>query len=83
MVINVQEGMTFPMEPTVLSRLFAGKRHTAPGASSPNLGDADPYSVVLTRNGGRIESTWNTGIDAVSAVLMQDRVLNDYASTLS
>ncbi len=46
-----------------------------------NLGDADKRSVVLKADGSRLESTWDAGIDAVSAVLMQRWLHNDYAST--
>lgn len=81
MIINVQEGTTFPVEPVALNAVFGAKHHTAPGSTNPNLGDADKRSVVLKANGDRLESTWDAGIDAVSAVLMQRWVHNDYAST--
>jgi len=76
-LVNVGQGTDYSFEPVALDDFTATKRYTAPGSASPNLGDADPKSTVLVK-GTTITSTWNSGIDAVSAVLMREQVWNEY-----
>lgn len=76
-LINVQEGTDYSYEPVALASVFANRRHTAPGSASPNLGEASPGSLVVVDDQA-IRSTWSTGIDAVSAVLMHRTLLNEY-----
>ncbi|HWR76555.1 MAG TPA: hypothetical protein VN283_05020 [Thiobacillus sp.] len=77
LIINVPQGTEYSYDPVALGRLFAAKRHTGPGDAHPNLGDADPTSLVLA-NGISRQSTWSTGIDAVSAVLTHKKIINEY-----
>ena len=77
LIINVPQGTEYSYDPVALGRLFAAKRHTGPGDAHPNLGDADPTSVVFA-NGAARQSTWSRGIDAVSAVLAHKKIINEY-----
>ncbi len=63
--------------------------HTDPGSLSPSLVDADATSNrfqgaaydasgVYVGGGNTLTSTWLRGIDAVSALFMSDRVMNEY-----
>lgn len=72
-IINVPQGTEYSYDPVALGDLFYWPRHTAPWDAHPNLGDADPRSSV-----GGVISTWSRGIDAVSAVLMHNRIRNEY-----
>ncbi len=59
--------------------------HTNPGSLSPSLDDAltgapgDPVEAILFDNGALVTATFANGIDAVSAVLMRDSIMNEYA----
>lgn len=76
-LINVLQGTDYSFDPVALDDFTTTKRYTAPGSASPNLGDADSRSTVLV-HGTAITSTWNSGIDAVSAVMMHEQVWNEY-----
>ncbi len=76
-IINVAQGTDYSFDPVVLTDFSSTKRHTAPGSASPNLGDADPVSVVVADD-AVYTSTWDTGRDAVSAVLAKTVVFNEY-----
>ncbi len=57
--------------------------HAAPGSTDPSLNNAFPVSVVFVSSPDDIagvveESGWRRGIDAVSAVLMHNTVINEY-----
>ncbi|HWR77218.1 MAG TPA: hypothetical protein VN283_08420, partial [Thiobacillus sp.] len=77
LIINVPQGTEYSYDPVALGRLFVAKRHTGPADAHPNLGDADPTSFVVA-NGEVRQSTWSTGIDAVSAVLTHKKIINEY-----
>ncbi|HWR78309.1 MAG TPA: hypothetical protein VN283_13990, partial [Thiobacillus sp.] len=77
LIINVPQGTEYSYDPVALGQLFAAKRHTGPADAHPNLGDADPTSFVVA-NGAARQSTWSTGIDAVSAVLTHKKIINEY-----
>lgn len=76
-LINVPEGTDYTYDPVALTKVFATKRHTAPGSSSPSLNDSSPTSLVIVDD-QPIRSTWNNGVDAVTAVLMHRTLLNEY-----
>lgn len=77
LIINVPQGTEYSTDPVALGQLFAAPRHTAPTDAHPNLGDADPVSFVTVNGTGR-QSTWIQGINAVSAVLMHTKAINEY-----
>jgi len=56
--------------------------HAAPGSTDPSLNNAFPLSVVFnsTDDLARVveESAWDRGIDAVSAVMMHNNVINEF-----
>ena len=54
-----------------------GFMNTSPDADIPSLSSANPTSTVL-HEGRAITSTWNQGIDAVSALFMHDRIYGEY-----
>ena len=76
-IINVPRSTEYSYDPVALSGVFTNARHTAAGDTRPNLGDADPTSLVVA-NGIARQSTWSTGIDAVSAVLTHSQISNEY-----
>ena len=80
MIINVAQGTDYSYDPVALSGVYSTSRHTAPGSASPNLADADPHSLILA-NDQAYASTWDHGIDAVSAVLMHQTAINEYITS--
>ncbi|GJM10134.1 MAG: hypothetical protein DHS20C11_24100 [Lysobacteraceae bacterium] len=67
--------------------VYMTNQHSNPGSLSPNLSSAD-FGVIPGRvrsivfNGGAaIETDWNLGIDAVSAVFAYSQIMNEYATS--
>ena len=83
-LINVTEGTDYSIDATALTRWSDKVQWGGAGSLHPNLSDASPPAsvVVADRAEGEvvIRSEWNGGRDAVSAVLMADRIANDYSA---
>ncbi|MCX7552998.1 hypothetical protein OS175_03835 [Marinicella sp. S1101] len=79
-IVDVAEGVSFSYDATALSN-FSGDEifHTSPHDNTPDLSYAIKTSEVLLPDGDLAESTWEHGFQAVSAVLMQSEIYNDYA----
>jgi hypothetical protein len=85
-LINVNEGTNATYSAVALddfvSSLDAGAVpiHFAPGTVDPGLVDATAIAQVLDASAGftTITSTFDDGIDAVSAVLMHSAIMNDF-----
>jgi hypothetical protein len=80
--INVNEGTDVSIDALALAQWSDKVQWGPPVSAFPNLSDASPAvsSVVHTIGDGdvTIVSTWTSGRDAVSAVLMVATVRNDY-----
>ena len=80
--INVNEGTDFNVNAVALSRWSDKIQWSSPGSASPSLADANPPISTVIDTGvdedRMIITRWETGRDAVSAVLMVDRIINDY-----
>ena len=80
--INVNDGTDFSVDAIALGQWSDSVQWSEPGNIHPNLSDATPsVSTVLdSRSSGdaMIVSHWNSGRDAVAAVLMADVLRNDY-----
>lgn len=79
-IINVGEGTDYSYDPVVLDAFSAIPDHQAPGSIFPNLNGAFPpvSTVFQTPSGTPVTDTWATGVDAVSAVLQHQTVLNEF-----
>jgi hypothetical protein len=82
-IINVNGGTDFSMEAVVLDNwadatAVADFYHAYPGNESPALGDGLAVSNVFTDGNSVLTNAWNNGWDAVSSVLMRDRVMNEF-----
>lgn len=83
-LINVNEGTDATYDAIALDDFvepYGRILHAAPGNSSPALNSADPFAVVI--DGDNIwevdfEFSDAGGLDAVSAVLMHDAIMNDF-----
>ncbi len=82
-IINVLDGTLFPYEAVALDDFSRVAMWAPATATSPTLQDVKPKeSDVLDASGNR-HATWDTTkgahpADPVSAVLMQDQLLNDF-----
>jgi hypothetical protein len=81
--INVNEGTDFSVDAVVLSQWSDKAQWSAAGNPRPAIADASPPVSTVTQSRGEgdvmVVSRWNTGRDAVSAVLMAERIANEYS----
>lgn len=79
-IVNVAEGIAFPFDAITLQDFWQGSGlHTEAGSLVPDLNSAFPESTVMLDNGSVDVATWDHGFQAVSAVLTQSEVFNEYA----
>lgn len=79
-LINVAEGIDYGYAPVVLEAFSppgVDNIWNAGQSDFPDLSFADLTSLVLYE-GSVVSSSWNKGIDAVSALLMHDNIINEY-----
>ena len=78
-IINVAEGVNYSIPVVALDNFFAEDQiaHVAPGDSSLSLDAAEPKATVFA-NDKAYQLTFESGIDAVSAVLMSNQLINTY-----
>jgi hypothetical protein len=82
-VINVAAGTDYSYDPVVIADFTSVIRHTEPGSLFPSLAQADPFSLVFYQ-GDVVASNWGgVGVDAVSAVLMHQSVINEFTVNTS
>jgi len=78
-IIDVQEGTAVSYRADAIDHFFAEGQlfHTEPGDWEPDLSSANPTSVVIDSD-RRIESNWDNGADAITALYMHDSVTNEF-----
>lgn len=79
-LINVAAGFSFHMPVTMLADFYPSNTtlHTAAGSAEPNLSSGSKDSRILY-DGDVVETTWNHGYEAVSALLMKQSVTNEFS----
>jgi hypothetical protein len=83
LLISTLQGIDYQYAATALTHFTSAKPTAADygtlSTSVPSLADADPATSVVVDDGGRtIQSQWSRGIDAVSAVLMEQRLQGEF-----
>ncbi len=79
-LVNVSQGISFSFDAVALDRFWLGRgEHTSPGSITPDLNSSHKRSSVLLSNGVAARSNWSVGFEAVSAVLLNSEVYNEYA----
>lgn len=79
-LIDVQEGTEAAYDAVAIANFTAADAsalHSSPESTMPSLASGDTQYQILA-DGNIISSSAESGIDAVSAVLMQAGVINDY-----
>ena len=85
-LINVGDGSAYSQDATALDFVFDGPVYHVAGEVAPTLNEVSPATSVVVANGQAIITDWGSSprpIDAVSAVLMHDQVMNEYATDAS
>ena len=78
-IVNVFEGLALPYDAIALQNFWQQSGfHAEPGSEEPNLSSAFPESKILIDNGELAVSEWANGYEAVSAVLMNTFIHNEY-----
>ena len=77
-LVDVAEGVSFSYDALALENFWQGDVvHTAPDNPEPDLSFSMLESKVLMPNGDVVVSNWDSGYKAVSAVLMQSKIINE------
>ena len=85
-LINVNAGTDFTEDAVALDNFADRDLYTSPGSITPDLSLASPARSIVISGGDVFLSSWSSGPDPVSAILMHDQVMNEYvldASTKS
>ncbi len=78
-LINVLSGMDITESAVAIDRFSNIPIYTAAGVDTPNMTFASPPQSIVVANNTVYQSTWTPGTaDPVSAVLMQDQIMNEY-----
>ncbi|KAA3651483.1 MAG: hypothetical protein DWP95_00535 [Proteobacteria bacterium] len=78
-LINVPDGFSFNIPVTMLVDFYpeGSKVHTSTGSEQPNLGSGTQISRIIY-DGNLVETTWQHGYEAVSALLMKETLSNEF-----
>lgn len=78
-LINVPNGFSFNIPVTMLADFYpeGSKIHTSNGSEQPNL-DSGTQKSQLIYDGHLVETTWQHGYEAVSALLMKETLTNEF-----
>lgn len=76
-IINVGDGTMFSYNAEAIDAFSTAILHTDPGSIFPNLNSGDTTSNVFI-NGIVDQRTWMSGVEAVSATVLYDTIMNEY-----
>ena len=82
--INVNDGTDFSINAIALSQWSDRVRWSGPGSIVPTTADASPATSLIIDSSDETDrviiTRWSTGRDAISALFMVDRLINDYSA---
>ena len=78
-IVDVTEGTAVSYRADAIEDFYAAGDflHVSPAEPLPNLDSAQPKSIVID-SGRAIESEWESGSDAISALYMRNSLMNEY-----
>jgi hypothetical protein len=81
--VNTSSGYASSADAVAFDGWFAGQTASITGSGSlePNLGTGGSTISAVTNNGTVYVSTWSDSWDAISATMMHDKVMGEYAFT--
>jgi hypothetical protein len=78
-LINVAAGSDYSYDAVALTNWATNTQYSRAGSLTPNLGSGNVLtSSVFRPDGSVVIATWTTGLDAVSATLMAQNVVNEF-----
>jgi len=77
-LIDVTDGVDMTYDATAIVNYSSEAQHTAPGIYSPNLSTGTTLKSLIESEGGYLQLTWNSSLDALSSLFMYDEIINDY-----
>ncbi len=77
-IVDVDTGIEMSYTATAIVNFSSSLLHTSPGSSSTNLTSGNNYDTLIKTQTGLIQTTWDSTIDAVSALFMQTSSVNDF-----
>lgn len=82
-LMNVAAGTDASFDPVALSAFSNAVIWDLPGSIKPDMTSVAPKTSIVFKAGAAVTSTWNRGVagsaaDPVTAVLMHDRLMNDF-----
>ncbi len=79
-LINVAKGIDMKYDAVAITGYSTEAQHTSQGMEIPNLSSGNNSTTVIndSRYGNPISTTWNSPLDAVSALFMHDTTSNQY-----
>lgn len=83
-VINVVNGFAFKVPPLIMDDFFPTETiyHREPESTEPNLSSGSQESLLIY-DGVAVQTTWPTGYEAVSALILKTTVENEFDVTSS
>jgi hypothetical protein len=77
-IVNADAGIEMHYMATGIVNFNSSLMHVPIGDFLPNLRTGNNYDTVIKTQNGPIQTTWNSTIDAVSALFMQTQSINDF-----
>ena len=77
-IIGVDDGIEFNFAATAIKNFSSETLHEYPVLNSIGLASGNNVNTTIQTSQGFLKTAWNSPIDAVSALLMQDQTYNDY-----
>ncbi len=77
-LINVSDGTDMSYDATAIVNFNSGISHVSPSDLSLNLASGNQATTIISTDNDIIQTTWNSPIDAVTALFMQSESINDF-----
>ena len=78
-IIDVAGGVDMSYDATAIVGYSTETQHSSPGTSLPNLASGNYSTTLIETEDGMIQTTWGSPLNAVTALFMQAKVINDFA----
>ncbi len=78
-LIDVASGIDMSYNATAIENFTTDMIHSFPGDVLPNLASGDNSTTLIETSQGILRTTWNSPVEAVTALFMQAQISNDYA----
>ncbi|HHL32213.1 MAG TPA: hypothetical protein ENJ41_06465 [Oceanospirillales bacterium] len=77
-LVGVEDGIDMSYDATAIIGFNTEVIHSRPGDLLPNLSSASTATTVIETDAGLFQTTWESPLNAVTALFMQAQVHNDY-----